>query len=126
MRDFVIMTDSCCDLTAELAAELQLDIQPLTLRLNGKDFLNYLDGREIGFKEFYDCMRAGALGTTSAVSVGDFEESMRPILAAGKDILYVGFSSALSTTYQSSVIAAEALREEFPDAVILTADSKCA
>ena len=124
MRDFVIMTDSCCDLTAELAEELGLSVQPLSLLLNDRTYRNFLDGREIGFKEFYDFMRAGSLGTTSAVSVGDFEDAMRPILTEGKDILYIGFSSVLSTTYQSAVIAAEGLREEFPEADIRVHDSK--
>ena len=126
MRDFVIVTDSCCDLTAELAQELDLAVLPLSLLLEEKTYRNYLDGREIGFKEFYDYMRAGKLGSTSAVSVGEFEDAMRPILAEGKDILYIGFSSGLSTTYQSAVIAAETLREEFPDADIRTVDSLCA
>ena len=126
MRDFVIMTDSCCDLTAQMAEELNISVQPLSLLLNDQTYRNFLDGREIGFKEFYDIMRSGSLGSTSAVSVGDFEEAMRPILAEGKDLLYIGFSSALSTTYQSAVIAAEELRTEFPEATIHTVDSKCA
>ena len=126
MRDFVIMTDSCCDLTAQMAEELDISVQPLSLLLNDRTYRNYLDGREIGFKEFYDIMRSGSLGSTSAVSVGDFEEAMRSVLSEGKDVLYIGFSSALSTTYQSAVIAAESLREEFPDAKIYTVDSKSA
>ena len=52
-------------------------------------------------------VRSGELATTSAVNVGEFEEKMREILKTGKDILSISFSSALSTTYQSSVIAAE-------------------
>ena len=126
MREFVIMTDSCCDLTAEMAHELNVMVQPLSLLLDDKSYCNYLDGREIGFKEFYDYMRAGKLGSTSAVSVGQFEDAMRHVLAEGKDILYIGFSSGLSTTYQSAAIAAESLREEFPDAEIRTVDSLCA
>ena len=101
-------------------------VQPLSLLLDDKSYCNYLDGREIGFKEFYDYMRAGKLGSTSAVSVGQFEDAMRHVLAEGKDILYIGFSSGLSTTYQSAAIAAESLREEFPDAEIRTVDSLCA
>jgi len=126
MRDFVIMTDSCCDLTAQMAEDLNITVQPLSLLLNDQTYHNFLDGREIGFKEFYDIMRSGSLGSTSAVSVGDFEEAMRPILSEGKDLLYIGFSSALSTTYQSAVIATDTLREEFPDAKIHVVDSKCA
>jgi len=126
MRDYVILTDSCCDLSAEMAAELGVEILPLRLQMGERAYRNYLDGREIGFHEFYERVRSGELATTSAVNVGEFEEKMREILKTGKDILSISFSSALSTTYQSSVIAAEELKDEFPDAKILTVDSLCA
>ena len=126
MRDFVIMTDSCCDLPAQLADEWGLVVLPLTVVMGDKSFRNYLDGREIGFQEFYTEIRGGAMPTTSAVSVGQFEEAMRPILAAGKDILCLNFSAALSATYQSACIAADGLREEFPDAAIHVLDTRCA
>jgi len=98
-------------------------VVPLRLHINGETFRNYLDGREIGFKELYDRIRAGAMPTTSAVSVGDFEAAMRPVLADGRDILYLAFSSGLSTTYQSGVIAAQHLREEFPERRVEVIDS---
>ena len=126
MRDYVILTDSCCDLTAEMVGELGVEVLPLSLQMEGKTYRNYLDGRDIGFQEFYARIRNGALATTSAVNVGEFEAKMREILKTGKDILSISFSSALSTTYQSSVIAAEELKSEFPDARILTVDSLCA
>jgi DegV family protein with EDD domain len=126
MRDYIIMTDSCCDMSAELADELELAVLPLSLQMEGATYRNYLDGREIGFKDFYARIRGGALATTSAVSVGQFEDAMRPILADGKDILCISFSSALSTTYQSATIAADSMREEFPDANIQVVDSLCA
>ena len=126
MRDFVIMTDSCCDLTAQMAEELGVVVLPLHLLIGEETFANYLDGREIGFHEFYDRVRNGAMPTTSAVSVGAFEDAMRAVLQEGKDILCLNFSSALSTTYQSAVIAAEALRDEFPEAAIHVLDTLCA
>ena len=126
MRDFVIMTDSCCDLTAQLAEELEVKVLPLSVLVGEETFRNYLDGREIGFREFYDRIREGAMPTTSAVSVGDFEDAMRSVLADGKDVLYIGFSSGLSTTYQSAVIAANGLKEEYPDANIYVVDSAAA
>ena len=126
MRDYVILTDSCCDLSAEMAAELGVEVLPLSLQMGDRTYRNYLDGREIGLHEFYERVRSGELATTSAVNVGEFEEKMREILKTGKDILSISFSSALSTTYQSSVIAAEELKDEFPDAKILTVDSLCA
>lgn len=126
MRDFVIMTDSCCDMTARMADELGLVVLPLSLHMGDKEYRNLLDGSEIGFDTFYSRIRAGELATTSAVSVGAFEEKMREILNQDKDILCINFSSALSTTYQSASIAAEDLREEFPQAKILVVDSLCA
>ena len=72
MRDFVILTDSCCDMTAEMARELELEVLPLSLTMGDQVYHNYLDGREIGFRDFYAKLRAWALATTSAISVGVF------------------------------------------------------
>ena len=63
---------------------------------------------------------------TSAVNVGEFEEAMEPVLAAGNDVLCLCFSSALSTTYQSAVIAAGELSEKFPERKIFVVDTLCA
>lgn len=123
MRDYIIMTDSCCDMPAQLADELALEVLPLSLELSEKTYLNHLDGREISFSDFYNRIRAGETATTSAVSVGAFEERMRAVLEQGKDLLCINFSSALSTTYQSACIAADGLREAFPEAKILVVDS---
>ena len=120
------MTDSCCDLSDELARELNLTVLPLSLHISGETFRNYLDGRDLSFHEFYERVRGGIMPTTSAVSVGDFEAAMRAVLAEGRDILCLCFSSALSTTYQSASIAAEHLRTEFPDGQIAVVDTLCA
>ena len=126
MRDFVLMTDSCCDMTPQMAEELGLIVLPLSLELGGATYHNYLDGREIGFSDFYSRIRSGETATTSAISVGTFEEAMRPVLESGRDILCLSFSSALSTTYQSAVIAAGEMREAFPEAKVHVVDTLCA
>ena len=123
MNDFCIMTDSSCDLPAELADELRLLVVPLSLRIGDETFRNYLDGREISFKDFYNRVRGGEMPTTSAVSVGDFESAMRPELEKGRDVLCLAFSSGLSTTCQSAMIAAEHLREEYPERRVEVVDS---
>ena len=115
MAEYVLMTDSCCDLTAEMAEELGLVVLPLRLEMKGLEYRNWLDGREIGFREFYSQVRSGEMPVTSAVNVGQFEEAMRPVLEAGKDILCICFSSALSTTFQSACIAAGELAKAFPE-----------
>lgn len=126
MRDFMILTDSCCDLTPELSEELGLTVIPLSLEMGGATYRNYLDGREIGFHDFYERIRAGETATTSAVSVGNFEETMAKAAEADKDVLCLCFSSALSTTYQSAVIAAGEMAEAHPEAKFLMVDSLCA
>ena len=123
MKEFCIMTDSSCDLTAELADELRLRVVPLRIHMGKETYRNYLDGREIDFQDFYARVRGGEMPTTSAASVWDFETEMRPLLAEGQDILCLCFSSAMSTTYQSAVIAAEHLREEYPERRVEVVDS---
>lgn len=123
MRDYVIMTDSCCDLTDRMARELELEVLPLTMHMDGQDYPNDLAGTAISNQEFYKRIRAGKLATTSAVNVGQFQDAMRRVLESDRDIVCVCFSSALSTTYQSAVIAAEDLRAEFPEAEIHVVDS---
>ncbi len=126
MRDYVIITDSSCDLPAELANEWELTVVPLSVQMDGKTYYNYLDGREISFKAFLDALKAGKLATSAGCSIGQFEEQMEPFLQQEKDILYIGFSSELSATYNSGRLAAESMRMKYPQAQIETVDTKCA
>ena len=123
MREYVLMTDSCCDLPDQMAKDLQLEVLPLTMHMDGQDYPNTLDGAAISNEEFYRRIRAGKMATTSAVNVGQFEDALSAVLAGGRDILCICFSSALSTTYQSACIAAEDLKSEYPDAKIVVIDS---
>ena len=125
-KEYVIMTDSSCDLPQELADQLGLEVLPLEVMADGKNYRNWLDGREIGFKEFYKLAREGKELKTSAVNTAAFEEKMEKLLEEGKDILYIGFSSGLSTTYNSGEAAARELREKYHDRKIYTVDTLAA
>ena len=125
-KEYVIMTDSSCDLPQELADQLGLEVLPLEVMADGKNYRNWLDGREIGFKEFYKLAREGKELKTSAVNTAAFEEKMEKLLKEGKDILYIGFSSGLSTTYNSGEAAARELREKYLDRKIYTVDTLAA
>lgn len=125
-NSYIVMTDSSADLTAELVEKLGLDVIPLSVNVGEKSFINYPDEREIGSHEFYEMLRGGANAKTSAVNVDTFLNAMSVHLNAGKDILYLGFSSGLSSTYSASEIAAQELRESYPDRKILTVDTLCA
>ena len=73
-------------------------------------YANYLDGREIGFHDFFNRIASGEKATTSAVNVEEFKVVMEQKLQEGLDILFIGFSSGLSTTYQSGAIACQELQ----------------
>jgi len=126
MRDFVLMTDSCCDLSAAMADEMGLITLPLSVIQDGKEYHNYLDNRDLDPKMFYARLREGSMGSTSAANAEAFKNAMEPILKDGKDILCMSFSSALSTTYQSTVIAAKELEEVYSDSRIIVIDTLCA
>ena len=126
MNEFVIVTDSSCDMSAQMAQELELQVAPLSVLLDGRTYKNYLDGREIAFSDFYAALRAGKQAKTSAVNIEDFMQLFTPILEAGKDILYLGFSSALSATYQYGASAMQMLSESYPQRKLYAVDTLCA
>ena len=118
-----ILTDSCCDFTKERYTELGLHALPLAVTFRGETYPDRNDG---SLKTFYDGLRAGEPATTSAVNPQQWEDAMVSVLEGGEDVLALTFSSGLSTTYQSAVIAAGELKERYPDRKILVVDSLCA
>ena len=126
MNDFVIMTDSSCDLPAALAEEMELTVLPLYVDVDGQKYTNYLDEREISFAEIYAKLRTKCPAKTSAVNMNDFMEPMESLLAAGKDVLYIGFSSGLSGTFNAGALAARELSEKYPERKAFAVDSLCA
>lgn len=125
-NDYVILTDSSCDLPPALADALELTVLPLTLTMEGREYANYLDGREMGFSDFYARLRGGAAAVTAAANPERYLAVMEPLLREGRDILLLVFSSGLSSTYQSALVAAEELRERYPGRKILAVDTLCA
>lgn len=120
---YVIFTESTGDLTPALIEAADLRVLPMAFTLDGKDYRNYPDGREMSSHDYYEKLRAGSLCTTSQVTMLEFQQAFTPVLEAGQDILYLAFSSGLSGTYQSGCIAAEELKEKFPGRRIVCVDS---
>ena len=121
---FKIITDSCCDFTDALYRQHDVACVPLTVLYKGEPRENFTD--EASVKALYDGIRGGEMPTTSAANPEGWAKAMRPVLEAGEDILCICFSSGLSTTYQSAVIAAAELKEFYPDRQINVVDSLCA
>ncbi len=126
MAEYIIFTDSCADLDAQMLKQLGVEVKNLTFTLSGKEYQNWPDGRELSFKDFYSKLRDGEMSTTSQINVEVFTEAFRELLEMGKDILYLGFSSGLSGTVNSGRIAAEELAAEFPERKIIVVDTLCA
>ena len=122
----MILTDSSADLTAELVAELGVEVIPLSFTMEDKTYFNYPDNRDIDPADFYARLRGGAMATTAAVNVADYTEAMEPILKEGKDVLVLAFSSGLSATCHSAQIAAGELMEQYPDRKVYVVDTLCA
>lgn len=124
MRDYVIFTDSCCDVSPEVLAQWGVPYANMTFSFDGED-KEYIDA-DISNKEFYDRMRNGAHARTAAINANAFIQAFTPILEEGKDILYVAFSSGLSTTVNSAHMAVEELKETYPDRKIVIVDTLAA
>ena len=121
--DFQIITDSCCDFPTPMYGQLGLTFVPLTVEFRGNTFD---DKNDDSLKDMYQGLRAGEVAKTSAVNPSRWSQAMEKALAAGKDVLVLAFSSGLSTTYQSAVIAAEELKDAYPDRKIQVIDTLCA
>lgn len=124
MSNYVIFTDSCCDVSPELLAQWGVPYANMTFTFDGED-KEYIS-TDISNKEFYDRMRSGAHARTAAINADAFIRAFTPILEEGKDILYVAFSSGLSTTVNNANMAAQELQETYPDRKIVIVDTLAA
>lgn len=126
MDTYVLMTDSTCDLTAEMAKELDVEVIPFNFIMDGNTYAGELDYREMPIEEFYSKLRNGSMSTTSQINSEEFTSRFEPYLKEGKDVLYIAFSSGLSGTCQSAMIAKRDLEEKYPGRKIEIFDSLCA
>lgn len=126
MNQYRILTDSCVDLPSEVANAIHIIVIPMKVMIDGNIYANYLDGREIGFKAFYDVLRQGIMPSTSQLNPEEIIAVMEPLLSDGIDVLFLSFSSALSGTHQSAVMAQTQLQHKYPERKIVVMDSLCA
>lgn len=124
MANYKIITDSACDLPNAMLRQLDVMTTPLSVLFRGVNRPDSVEDADI--KEVYEGLRAGENATTSAVNPEGWSTVMESVLREGYDLLVLGFSSGLSTTYQSAVIAAEELRERYPQRRIRVVDTLCA
>ena len=123
MSEYVITVNSTVDLPKEWLEERHVPVFPLKYTIEDK---TYEDMSGLSSKEFFQKLREGKMATTTQINPEQAKESFEPLLKEGKDILHLGFSSGLSGTYNSMRIAAEELKEEYPDRKLIVIDTLCA
>lgn len=121
MSNYIIITDSACDLPSELLHQWGVPFVNMTFKFENEE--QEYANENMPIQAFYDKMRNGSVAKTSAINSEAFRAAFEKQLQAGLDLLYLGFSSALSTTYNSARIAADALRAQYPERKILAVDS---
>jgi DegV family protein with EDD domain len=126
MREYVLVSDSTCDLPTEAIKELGIKILPFSYSINEEVFNYYLDERDGDISDFYNRLRNGDMPITSQVNVASYTDLFGDIVKEGKDVLYLAFSSGLSGSYQTSQLAIDMVKEDYPDAKIISIDSLCA
>ena len=123
MNKYVIFTDSCCDLTPEMYEELGVRVLQLDVIMEGEE---PTPNDQLNIKEVYEKLRAKKSARTAAVNMDRFYETFESAVQEDMDVLYLGFSSGLSATYQASRVAVEELCEKYPNRKLYAVDTLCA
>lgn len=123
---YEIVTDSSSNLTEDYIESNGLHILPLTFMIDGKEYQSYLKGEHTDLRQFYTMMREGKMITTSLPNLAETEELIRSILKAGKDVIYLGFSSGLSGTYEAIANLLKNIQADFSERKVISIDTLAA
>lgn len=120
---FEIVTDSTANLPEDMIEQYELSVLSLSFIVEGTEYKGYVKGETVDLNQFYAMMREKKEITTSLANTQAAYDMMKPLLESGKDVLYLAFSSGLSSTYQAVNAAVNELQEEFPERKIYCVDS---
>ena len=123
---YALVSDATLDLPLDLIEQYDIKVVPMAFTLDGEEILHYPDERNMTNEEFYQALKEGKTSSTSQINPMTYVDFMKPILEVGQDILYVCFTSGLSGTYQSALLAKDMLLEDYPERKIEVVDSLCA
>ena len=123
MRDYVIFGDSTCDLDRTMREKLGIDYVAMNYVLEGKEYPASLDWESLSARDFYNEMRTGKRITTTQVPPDVVRTAFTKVLKEGKDVLYVGCSSALSGSVNMAAVIGKELMEEFPEGTVRCVDA---
>lgn len=123
MRKFAIVTDATADLSADYIRDHSITVLPMEFTLWDKTYIHYPDYRDLPSDEFYNALKSGATVKTTQINLMSFSECFGSLVKYGMDVLYIGFSSGISGTYNVSCMAAADVMEEYPDSKVICVDS---
>lgn len=123
MSDYVVTVNSTVDVPKEWLEERNVPVIPLKYTIDGE---TYEDMNGLSAKEFFHKIREGKMAVTSQVNPDEAKAALEPFLKEGKDVLHLAFSSGLSGTCNSMMIAGEELQEAYPDRKVIVVDTLCA
>ena len=123
MKDFIILTDSTSDMTAQLRQEYGVEYVPMNYIIDGIEYKASLDWESHDPKQYYDLMRGGCRVFTTQIPRDVYEKAFRDAIADGKDVVYIACSSALSASINVARLVAQEIMAEDPNAGIYCVDS---
>ena len=123
---FAIVTDSSSNLPEDIIDQHDLTVLPLTFMVDGEEYRSYLKGEKTDLSQFYTMMREGKVITTSLPNLQESRETIEALLKAGTDVLYLGFSSGLSGTYQAIELLLSELAGLYPERTVTSVDTLAA
>jgi DegV family protein with EDD domain len=123
MKDYIIFTDATSDLTQDLIDKYNINVVPMHFTVGKDTYRQFPDFREIDRETFYTRMLNGEVSKTTAISPSDYLNEFSPYLEKGLDILYICFSSGMSSTFSSSMLATKILKGDFPNCDVISIDS---
>lgn len=123
MSEYALFSDSTLDLTAECCEKYDINVIPMCVSIDGNLYKYTIDEKELSCADFYEKLKSGASCSTSQINYKDFKDSFEPVLKGGRDILYICFTSGMSSTFNTCNIAVNDLKQKYPDRKIVVIDS---
>lgn len=121
MKDYVIFTDTACDIEASMLLDWGVHFVSMSFSFEGES-REYYD-RDMEITEFYRKMRAGGMAKTAAANPEAYKLAFEDVLKEGRDILHLGLSAALSSSFSAALCAAEELRQIYTERKIILVDT---
>ena len=123
MKDFIVLTDSTCDLPLELRRQYGIEYVPMSYIIDDVEYKASLDWESHAPRQYYDLMRGGTRVYTSQIHKDTYRKAFCDAIEAGKDVVYIACSSALSASVNVAKLVAQELTQQYPDAGLYCIDS---